>query len=155
MNANQVGIEGVSRYGKAALVTMAFDTRFAVALIGSSGEGGAKLYRRNWGEAVENLKIFSRNDNLAVMPEIDRINPNLVGMADGRKIRYLNINGQLAERDGKLRDGMMNERDKLHPALNGYQVWADALKPFFTELLGPPAREDHAPPPTGDPSVRR
>jgi len=55
VNAEQVGIEGVSRYGKAALVTMAFDTRFAVVLIGSSGEGGAKLHRRNWGEAVENL----------------------------------------------------------------------------------------------------
>ncbi|HEX7859725.1 MAG TPA: acetylxylan esterase [Verrucomicrobiae bacterium] len=55
VNAKQVGIEGVSRYGKAALVTMAFDQRFAVALVGSSGEGGAKLHRRNFGEAVENL----------------------------------------------------------------------------------------------------
>ncbi len=55
VNAKQVGIEGVSRYGKAALITMAYDTRFAVVLIGSSGEGGAKLHRRNWGEAVENL----------------------------------------------------------------------------------------------------
>jgi hypothetical protein len=55
IDAKHVGIEGVSRYGKAALVTMAFDTRFAVVLIGSSGEGGAKLHRRNWGEAVENL----------------------------------------------------------------------------------------------------
>jgi hypothetical protein len=55
VNAKQVGIEGVSRYGKAALITMAFDQRFAVVLIGSSGEGGAKLHRRNWGEAVENL----------------------------------------------------------------------------------------------------
>lgn len=55
VDAKRVGIEGVSRYGKAALVTMAFDTRFAVVLIGSSGEGGAKLHRRNWGEAVENL----------------------------------------------------------------------------------------------------
>jgi hypothetical protein len=51
----RVGIEGVSRYGKAALVAMAFDTRFAVVLAGSSGEGGAKLHRRNFGEAVENL----------------------------------------------------------------------------------------------------
>ena len=50
-----MGIEGVSRYGKAALVTMAFDQRFAVVLVGSSGEGGAKLHRRNFGEAVENL----------------------------------------------------------------------------------------------------
>lgn len=55
VNAQRVGIEGVSRYGKAALVTMAFDTRFAMVLIGSSGAGGAKLHRRNFGEAVENL----------------------------------------------------------------------------------------------------
>jgi hypothetical protein len=55
VDATKVGIEGVSRYGKAALVTMAYDTRFAVVLVGSSGEGGAKLHRRNWGEAVENL----------------------------------------------------------------------------------------------------
>jgi hypothetical protein len=55
VDARHVGIEGVSRYGKAALVTMAFDTRFAVVLVGSSGEGGAKLHRRNFGEAVENL----------------------------------------------------------------------------------------------------
>jgi hypothetical protein len=58
VDAKRVGIEGVSRYGKAALVAMAFDERFAVALIGSSGEGGAKLHRRNFGEAVENLTGF-------------------------------------------------------------------------------------------------
>ncbi len=55
VDAKKVGIEGVSRYGKAALVTMAFDQRFALVLVGSSGEGGAKLHRRNFGEAVENL----------------------------------------------------------------------------------------------------
>lgn len=55
VNAKQVGIEGVSRYGKAALVTLAFEDRFAVGLIGSSGKGGATLLRRNYGEAVENL----------------------------------------------------------------------------------------------------
>ena len=55
VDAKHVGIEGVSRYGKAALVTEAFDQRFYMGLIGSSGEGGAKLNRRNWGEAVESL----------------------------------------------------------------------------------------------------
>src|SRR5688572_7186252 len=59
VDAKRVGIEGVSRYGKAALVAMAFDTRFAVVLVGSSGEGGAKLHRRNFGEAVENLTASS------------------------------------------------------------------------------------------------
>src|SRR6185295_2391780 len=55
VDAKKVGIEGVSRYGKAALVAMAFEPRFAMVLVGSSGEGGAKLHRRNFGEAVENL----------------------------------------------------------------------------------------------------
>ncbi len=55
VDAKQVGIEGLSRYGKAALVAMAYDQRFAIGLIGSSGEGGAKLHRRNFGELVENV----------------------------------------------------------------------------------------------------
>ncbi len=55
IDAKQVGIEGLSRYGKAALVAMAYDRRFAIGFIGSSGEGGAKLHRRNFGELVENL----------------------------------------------------------------------------------------------------
>ena len=55
VDAKKVGIEGVSRYGKAALVTLAFEPRFAVGLIGSSGKGGATLLRRNFGEAVESL----------------------------------------------------------------------------------------------------
>jgi hypothetical protein len=55
VDAKHVGIEGVSRYGKAALVTMAFDPRFARVLVGSSGKGGATPLRRNYGEAVESL----------------------------------------------------------------------------------------------------
>jgi hypothetical protein len=55
VDAAHVGIEGVSRWGKAALVTAAFDERFAMVLIGSSGEGGVKPHRRNFGEQVENL----------------------------------------------------------------------------------------------------
>jgi hypothetical protein len=55
VDAKKVGIEGVSRYGKGALVTLAFEPRFAVGLIGSSGKGGATLHRRVFGEAVESL----------------------------------------------------------------------------------------------------
>lgn len=55
VDSKRVGIEGVSRYGKAALVTMAFDERFAMVLVGSSGAGGATPHRRHFGEAVENL----------------------------------------------------------------------------------------------------
>ncbi len=55
VDAKRVVIEGLSRYGKAALVTMANDQRFAIGFIGSSGAGGAKLLRRDFGEKVENL----------------------------------------------------------------------------------------------------
>lgn len=55
VNAKEVGIEGHSRYGKAALVAMAYDKRFAIGYISSSGEAGAKLYRRNWGEQIGNI----------------------------------------------------------------------------------------------------
>ncbi|MGI4751520.1 MAG: hypothetical protein ACRYFB_12875 [Janthinobacterium lividum] len=55
VNAKEVGLEGHSRFGKATLVTMAYDTRFAIAFVSSSGEGGAKLNRRNAGELVENV----------------------------------------------------------------------------------------------------
>ena len=55
VDAKRVAIEGLSRYGKAALVTLAYEPRFAIGLIGSSGAGGAKILRRNLGEQVENL----------------------------------------------------------------------------------------------------
>ena len=99
------------------------------------------------------MGIFPRNDNMAFIPLIDRINRSLSEFADGQKIRYLNINDKLADGDGRVLDGMINAKDKLHPTLKAYQVWADALKPILTELLGPPAAVDHAPPPTGDPAV--
>jgi lysophospholipase L1-like esterase len=55
VDATKVGIAGLSRYGKAAIVSQAFDARIAVGLIGSSGQGGTKLHRHIFGEAVENL----------------------------------------------------------------------------------------------------
>lgn len=97
--------------------------------------------------------IFPRNDNIAVVPEINRINENISRFADGKGIRYININDKLADKDGWLFEGM--SVDKLHPTVKGYQIWADALKPLLTELLGPPATTDQAPPPTGDPSARK
>ncbi len=55
VDTKQVGLQGHSRYGKAALVTMAYDQRFAIAYVSSSGIGGAKLFRRNFGEPLEDL----------------------------------------------------------------------------------------------------
>ncbi|QEC68322.1 acetylxylan esterase [Panacibacter ginsenosidivorans] len=55
VDTKHIGIEGLSRYGKAALVTMAYEPRIAIGFIGSSGAGGAKILRRVFGEQVENL----------------------------------------------------------------------------------------------------
>jgi cephalosporin-C deacetylase len=97
--------------------------------------------------------ITPRDDNPAVMPVIDAANRQIATIADGKSIRYININDQLASPDGRLHEGMA--QDGLHLTTQAYQLWADALKPILTEILGPPAAEDHAPPPTGDPSAVR
>ncbi len=55
VDAKQVGVEGHSRFGKTALVAMAYDPRFVIAYVSSSGAGGAQLYRRHWGEQLENV----------------------------------------------------------------------------------------------------
>ena len=55
VDVRRVGVTGHSRYGKAALVAMAFDERFAIGYISSSGQGGAKLHRRKYGETIENV----------------------------------------------------------------------------------------------------
>src|SRR5207248_3376101 len=100
------------------------------------------------------MGILPRNDGsnpAALVASITKINENIAKLADGKTIRYLNINDKLADKDGKLLEGVTV--DRLHLSLKGYQIWADALKPILLELLGPPAKEDRAPPPTGDPSA--
>ena len=55
IDAKKIALMGHSRYGKAVAVAMAYDPRFATAFVSSSGEGGLKIHRRNYGEKVENV----------------------------------------------------------------------------------------------------
>lgn len=55
IDGSQVSLAGHSRFGKAVLVAAAFDHLFADALVSSSGAGGAKLMRRDLGEAWTNM----------------------------------------------------------------------------------------------------
>jgi len=80
---------------------------------------------------------------------IDAINANLAKLDDGKKTRFVSLKEKYLDKDGKLLPGMLNN-DSLHPDTKGYQAIADAIKPILTEVLGPPAKEDHAPPPTWD-----
>jgi lysophospholipase L1-like esterase len=97
------------------------------------------------------MGITPRNDNIQVMPVVAAANRGIAKLADGRRIRYLNINAQLADGRGVLLPGMTS--DGLHLTAKAYQLWADALKPVLVERLGPKAQDDQAPPPTGDPAA--
>ena len=97
--------------------------------------------------------LFPRPQNEKLASTIKRINDQLATLADGKQIRFLNINDRLTDDQGDLLPGI--SRDGLHLEEKGYDVWAAALKPIFEELLGPPAERDQAPPPTGDPSASR
>ena len=55
IDGSQISLAGHSRFGKAVLVAAAFDHAFADALVSSSGAGGAKLMRRDFGEAWTNM----------------------------------------------------------------------------------------------------
>lgn len=105
------------------------------------------------GATVVLTGLFPRPQNKSLAPTIGRINEELAKLADGKTLRFLNINGQLADEHGVLRPGVSG--DGVHLEEKGYEVWAEALKPILTELLGPPASTDEAPPPSGDPSAAK
>jgi cephalosporin-C deacetylase-like acetyl esterase/lysophospholipase L1-like esterase len=112
----------------------------------------AECRRKAPGATLIVMGITPRNDYMPVMPVIEAINRNLARLADGHTVRYLNLNAQLADASGRLHTGM-TDPDQLHLAVSGYQIWADALRPVLTELLGPPAATDSAPAPTGNPAA--
>ena len=145
---NNVGRAGALQWSGAAAADTAADIAHGVRAI-------LDLCRKKAPRAkIVLMGITPRNDDIDMMPVIDAINARIEKFADGRTIRYLGLNDRLSDTGGRLRDGM-TDADKLHLAVNGYQVWADALKPVLTEWLGPPAGTDSAPPPTSDPSTMR
>jgi lysophospholipase L1-like esterase len=109
------------------------------------------------GAKIVVMGVTPRNDNLAVMPIVDGVNARLENLVKenakrGATLRFINLNAQLADANGKLFEGM-TDPDQLHLTTKAYQIWADALKPVLTQWLGPPANTDRSPPPTGDPSA--
>ncbi len=96
--------------------------------------------------------ILPRGTDPQLHAFIQKINATVASYADGKKVRYLDPFPRFTDANGRLAAGAFTS-DNLHLALHGYQLWADLLTPVLTEVLGPKASEDHAPPPTGDPSA--
>ena len=95
--------------------------------------------------------LFPRSQNSELEPIITEINERIEKLAAAKSIRFLNINEQLTDEQGRLRSELAS--DGLHLNEAGYQIWGAALKPLLEELLGPPAEEDFAPPATGNPAA--
>lgn len=104
------------------------------------------------GARIVLMGITPRNDDRGHIETIRAINARLAGMADGSRVRFLDLAPRLADADGNLLPGM-TDADRLHLALPGYEQWAAALRPVLRDWLGPPDARDLAPPATGDPSA--
>jgi hypothetical protein len=131
VDAKQVGIEGHSRFGKTALVAMAYDPRFAIVYSSSSGEGGAKLYRHNYGEPLSHL-----------------MNPQLYQWMSPQMLKYAGPltpadlpvdNHELialcAPRPVFIGAGLMGKNVNGAPRTDG---WADAKGMFLAEVAAGP-----------------
>ncbi len=97
--------------------------------------------------------LFPRPQNPNVQDTIAQINQRLAKLADGKKIRWVDINSQLADAQGQFLAGMSS--DGIHLEMPAYEIWASELIPILEAILGPRATVDHAPPPTGDPKASK
>jgi hypothetical protein len=131
VDAKQVGIEGHSRFGKTALVAMAYDPRFAIVYSSSSGEGGAKLYRHNYGEPLSHLM----NDKL-----YQWMSPQLLKYAGPLTQADLPVDNHelialCAPRPVFVGGGLMGKNINGGPRTDG---WADAQGMFLAEVAAGP-----------------
>ncbi|MGC8759996.1 MAG: GDSL-type esterase/lipase family protein [Bryobacteraceae bacterium] len=113
----------------------------------------SEIEKRMPSAAVILMGIFPRNDRPAFVGAIRNTNALLARMA-GPRVRFLDLTDRMTGPDGKPLRGVLDP-DGIHLSLRGYEIWAEALRPHLMELLGPPASEDHAPPPTGNPAAMR
>ena len=97
--------------------------------------------------------MFPREQNIELVDTINVINAQLESIAKvDDNIHWININAKLTGSNGKLLPTV--SLDGLHLEAPGYEIWASALHPVLTKILGPPTQKDQAPPPTGDPRAK-
>ena len=81
------------------------------------------------------LAIFPRGENFnAQRGKLTQINQVLMKLDDGKNVHFLDIGHKFLNPDGILPAEIMP--DYLHLSKKGYEIWADAIEPKLTELLG-------------------
>ncbi len=90
-----------------------------LAVFPRSGQGGLKVDKVAAGE---------------LRTKINDVNKIIAKLDDGKTVRYLDIGPKFLDADGSLSKEIMP--DFLHLSEKGYQIWADAVLPTLTELLG-------------------
>jgi hypothetical protein len=149
INANRISLVGHSRFGKGVLVAAAFDLNFADADVSSSGAGGAKLMRRDFGE---------RWENMASSGAFHWFTPNVMAYASGGKtIADLPIDAHtlIALRAPKplfVTSGMIEKGDSWVDPTGMWQAvraaqpaWAVFGSPLPSDTMPPPGQADDAP----------
>ena len=124
-----------------------------VAAIAAGIETILERCRRHAPESLVVLTgVFPRRDRPELNASIAAINASVAALADGRQVRFIDLNDRLVDSRGLLSEEMSD--DGLHLSLAAYQLWADALKPILVERLGAALEVDVAPAPTGNPAAR-
>lgn len=68
------------------------------------------------------------------MAVINAVNVELAKFEDGKNVRFLNLNACFLEPGGTISTRLMP--DQLHLSAAGYKLWAEAMRPLLTELMG-------------------
>jgi beta-glucosidase len=95
-----------------------------------------KSSRDKTGAKILLLAVFPRErdaDKNNQMATVKQINEIISKLDDGKTIRYLDIGPKFMSPDGHLNQKLFS--DGLHPNAEGYQVWADAMKPLLEEMM--------------------
>jgi xylan 1,4-beta-xylosidase len=135
-------LAGTNNLGKAPKPGAAQDAAEGIAAILDT------IHAKAPASTVILLPILPRNDSPEAARAVTEANALIKKLADGKHVRLLDLTSQLSDANGQLHPDV--HVDKLHLSLAGYEIWAKALTPILTELLGPRATQDYAPPPTGD-----
>jgi lysophospholipase L1-like esterase len=82
---------------------------------------------------MSNFHFFDQGDG-GTRRRVDTINAALKALADGSRIRYVDVSRKFLLPSGEL-DMRLYTSDKIHLTAEGYKVWAESLDPVLAELL--------------------